>query len=201
MKVHDLKCIPPYFDDILAGRKPFEVRKNDRNYEVGDHLRLREWRQPVVVPTWRVPLRLDDELVVDVPPPPDDGYTGREVTVEVTYMIGGPSFLPDGVVAMGIRPVDGPPTTRTPRTEQSRKGPTAGECREVSMSAWAPGAVAPHQFDEHGELLPFAHERIRAAKAAGVPVRHRVRYPEQDPIVYVTHPDGREDEEPDQAHS
>jgi hypothetical protein len=41
--VHDLKCWPDYFDAILAGTKKFELRKNDRGFNVGDVLLLHEW--------------------------------------------------------------------------------------------------------------------------------------------------------------
>ena len=40
---HELKILPKWFEDIRAGLKHFEIRKNDRNYEVGDKLILREW--------------------------------------------------------------------------------------------------------------------------------------------------------------
>lgn len=41
--VHDLKTWPPAFAAIRAGLKPWEYRYNDRNYRVGDLLRLGEW--------------------------------------------------------------------------------------------------------------------------------------------------------------
>lgn len=37
---HDLKCIEPFFSDVVAGRKPFEIRKNDRNFLLGDTFTL-----------------------------------------------------------------------------------------------------------------------------------------------------------------
>lgn len=43
MSEHLLKVIPPYFDALADGRKTFEVRKNDRAYQAGDVLLLREW--------------------------------------------------------------------------------------------------------------------------------------------------------------
>lgn len=43
MTTHDLKTVPPYFSDVMSGIKTFEVRKNDRDYQVGDTLRLFEW--------------------------------------------------------------------------------------------------------------------------------------------------------------
>jgi hypothetical protein len=43
MNTHKLKCWPNYMDDLLSGNKTFEVRVNDRNYEVGDVLALQEF--------------------------------------------------------------------------------------------------------------------------------------------------------------
>jgi hypothetical protein len=40
---HDLKTIQPYFDDIVAGRKTFEMRLNDRQFQPGDTVTLREF--------------------------------------------------------------------------------------------------------------------------------------------------------------
>jgi hypothetical protein len=42
-KWHDLKCHPPYFDQVYRGLKPFDVRVNDRDFVPGDGLRLREY--------------------------------------------------------------------------------------------------------------------------------------------------------------
>lgn len=41
--VHKLKIIPEYYDAVRTGIKIFEVRKNDRNFKVGDILILKEW--------------------------------------------------------------------------------------------------------------------------------------------------------------
>ena len=43
MNKHFLKITPKYFLDLDSGRKTFELRKNDRDYKVGDMLVLREW--------------------------------------------------------------------------------------------------------------------------------------------------------------
>lgn len=37
---HDLKCKPEYFARIATGQKTFEIRKNDRDFQVGDILIL-----------------------------------------------------------------------------------------------------------------------------------------------------------------
>lgn len=41
--VHDLKCWGEFFEEVASGRKPFEFRKYDRPYRVGDVLLLREF--------------------------------------------------------------------------------------------------------------------------------------------------------------
>jgi hypothetical protein len=77
---HALKCWPIPFQAMLDGIKPYEIRRNDRPFRVGDSLLLREWT------------------------PQTGEYTGRSLTREVTY-ISGPSEwgLPDDLVVMGIR--------------------------------------------------------------------------------------------------
>lgn len=40
---HDLKCIEPYFSAVKAGRKPFEIRNNDRNFMHGDTFTLHQY--------------------------------------------------------------------------------------------------------------------------------------------------------------
>ena len=36
MKLHELKIKDEYFNAIIEGKKTFELRKNDRDYQVGD---------------------------------------------------------------------------------------------------------------------------------------------------------------------
>lgn len=38
MKLHELKIKQKYFEDILSGKKTFEIRKNDRDFQEGDLL-------------------------------------------------------------------------------------------------------------------------------------------------------------------
>ena len=40
---HILKCLPLYFNEVKEHRKRFELRKDDRDYKVGDKIILKEW--------------------------------------------------------------------------------------------------------------------------------------------------------------
>ena len=59
-KKHILKIRPKYFQAVVAQTKRFEIRKNDRNYQVGDWLDLLEWQ--------------------------DGGFTGNSCLREVKYI-------------------------------------------------------------------------------------------------------------------
>jgi len=59
---HELKCNPEYFSRIAMRQKTFEIRKNDRDYQVGDTLILREYDPK----TGRVLYGVDDMLVAKV---------------------------------------------------------------------------------------------------------------------------------------
>jgi hypothetical protein len=43
MKTHELKLVNPYFQDVWNKSKTFEVRRNDRKFEVGDFVILKEF--------------------------------------------------------------------------------------------------------------------------------------------------------------
>lgn len=40
---HELKTLEKYFQSTWAGSKTFEIRKNDRNFNVDDEIALLEW--------------------------------------------------------------------------------------------------------------------------------------------------------------
>lgn len=44
-KVHDIKILPDFAEDILNGDKTFEIRENDRGYQTGGWNPLRGGRQ------------------------------------------------------------------------------------------------------------------------------------------------------------
>ena len=77
--VHSIKIQKTYFESVLNDTKTFELRKNDRGYEVGDNLILNE---------------IDE----------NNRYTGRNITVVVTYILNGPVYgLPSGYCIMAVK--------------------------------------------------------------------------------------------------
>ena len=85
MKIHQLKILDRFADEIIAGNKMFELRKNDRGYQKGDYICFTV---------------ISDE-------------SGKEVKhaintrlYKITCVLGGWG-LKDGYVALGIREADG----------------------------------------------------------------------------------------------
>ena len=76
--IHDLKTIPEYYEAVRIGKKNFEVRKNDRDYKVGDALSLQEYD------------------------PVEKRYTGRSIGFTVIYILDNPEFVKEGYVIMGL---------------------------------------------------------------------------------------------------
>ena len=85
---HELKVDPDVFSELVTGRKTFELRYNDRNFKVGDTLRLRETRHSAAE------MKKGAQLL----------YTGYWLRYEVTHAIYAPNWgLQDGWVAMSIK--------------------------------------------------------------------------------------------------
>ena len=40
---HELKMLPEFFKPHMQGRKPFTIRKNDRDFKVWDRIKKRKW--------------------------------------------------------------------------------------------------------------------------------------------------------------
>lgn len=76
---HKLKSWPQFFNPTRNGVKQFELRRNDRDYRVGDQLLLKEWS----------PALLDQYLVLGDDPEVANkkAYTGRELLVRVDYIM------------------------------------------------------------------------------------------------------------------
>ena len=58
---HRLKILPKYFEPVINGSKTFELRKNDRDFKIGDVLSLQECI--------------------------DNAYTGRKFITTISYVL------------------------------------------------------------------------------------------------------------------
>ena len=77
-QIHKLKILTKYYDAVLDGRKKFEIRKNDRDFRVGDMLILQEYKEGNLA-GW---------------------FTGEEEKMRITYITD--YAQKDGYVVLGI---------------------------------------------------------------------------------------------------
>ena len=75
-KVHDIKIAATYYDDVVSGKKRFELRKNDRGYKAGESLNMLEFK--------------------------DGKFTGRTINADITYMLEDYTGLAEGYCILGI---------------------------------------------------------------------------------------------------
>lgn len=76
---HALKTWPEYFKEVEAANKPFEVRKNDRGFKVGDTVILQEYI------------------------PEEKKYTGKEIVKTIAYVLDNPKLMKRGFVVFSLR--------------------------------------------------------------------------------------------------
>ena len=91
---HEIKTIQPFYNLIQSGEKTFEVRKNDRNYQVGDIVILQEF----------------DHIKKE--------YSGREITIKITYILESINGIEDDYCVFGFTKVSLPDAPeQTPQIE------------------------------------------------------------------------------------
>lgn len=78
MSTHELKTWPRYFEAVRAEVKTFEVRRDDRDFQVGDLLHLKEW----------------DPLIGE--------YTGGHLQRRVIYALRDAEGIQPGFVVLGL---------------------------------------------------------------------------------------------------
>lgn len=80
---HICKAVEPYYTDCKTGKKPFEIRIDDRDprYEVGDTLTLQQFI--------------------------DGNLTGEEVSYTITYALRDTAYVKPGFVVLGIKEKEG----------------------------------------------------------------------------------------------
>jgi len=78
-KTHYLKTVQPYFEMVGNRLKPFEVRKNDRNFEEGDEVYLQEYD------------------------PKAKTYSGHQIRCEILYVLKDFPAIKKDYVVFGIK--------------------------------------------------------------------------------------------------
>ena len=78
-KINEVKIATKYFEKVLSKEKTFEFRYNDRDYQVNDILRLKEYH--------------------------DNKYTGRETVVKITYILQDFEGLKKNYAILAIKPI------------------------------------------------------------------------------------------------
>lgn len=82
MAVHELKCVIAPFQAKWDKKKPWEFRKNDRDYQVGDMLLEKEY----------------DHV--------NNSFTGRQILEEVIWILYGGEFgVPDDCAIMSTKEI------------------------------------------------------------------------------------------------
>lgn len=77
--LHALKTIQPWFRLVQEGVKLFEVRKDDRPFDIGDDIVLQEW---------------DEQAKT---------YTGEEWHGKITYIMRDADYCKKGYCILGIK--------------------------------------------------------------------------------------------------
>jgi hypothetical protein len=62
MDIHELKTWPDSFIEVFMEKKTFELRKNDRDFKIGDMVILKEYD-------------------------PETGYTGKSLSRKIIYIL------------------------------------------------------------------------------------------------------------------
>ena len=139
--VHELKTWPEFFKSVANGDKTFEIRRDDRDFRVGDILFLREW-DPVT-----------------------SSYSGRELHRQIKYMTERSNpWVKEGFVVLGFRAVSDP---RCESCSPSARPRYRMRDEDWDGLAHAVGRLLDRQVVKEVNATIFrAEESLRAAIAA-----------------------------------
>jgi len=88
--IHALKTTPQFFEDIISGKKTFEVRKNDRDFRECDYVALNEY-------DINKPLNVTERAE-------SERYSGRSALFQISYILDNAEYCKAGYVVLGLMP-------------------------------------------------------------------------------------------------
>lgn len=100
--VHELKIWPQYYAQVASGQKTFEYRENDRNFQKGDKVILKEWDPTPINPEFT----------------PQVGFTGSP---PLEYTIGYVLHVERDKVIFSLLPI--PKAKKPEKTESKTRKP------------------------------------------------------------------------------
>lgn len=86
MAVHELKIYPVFFEDVRFAKKTFDLRKNDRNFGVGDQIIFHEFNPDGEFEDYER----------------ERGYTGHHFIARITYILSNFDGLLDSYCILGL---------------------------------------------------------------------------------------------------
>ena len=97
--IHTVKCDSDFFHALKCGDKTFELRRNDRDYRVGDYLAVNEVTEV-----------RDEEmsLYLKVPAVYKKVFSGDSLLFRITYVLEDAELLAPSMVALGLKKVSLP---------------------------------------------------------------------------------------------
>ncbi|MCE3602762.1 DUF3850 domain-containing protein [Massilia sp. P8910] len=110
LNTHELKTDPAAFAAVIIGTKTHEIRPNDRGFQAGDELLLRET------------LHSADDMRGGAPLI----YTGRCALRDISHVQGGPGLL-EGWVVLSFKEYKPAPVVRRRRINDDKMGGNDGE--------------------------------------------------------------------------
>ena len=113
MRTHEIKLNIEFAEAVLSGEKRFEIRKNDRGYQKGDHVRFTVVGDSITL------AQMNDEI-----------QALENMEFEITYVISGWG-LENGVIAFGIADVQDKPEIKC-----DRKWTTLRDRGDIRRSTW-----------------------------------------------------------------
>ena len=94
MQLHILKTVNPYFEQAWLENKTFEVRKNDRNFQLNDIVQLKYYTC------------MNPSNNLQIAQEQGDHWINHYILGKITYILNDPMYCKDGYVIFSLEIYD-----------------------------------------------------------------------------------------------